>query len=777
MTSPYASVGARLVDMGYAAIPIMPGTKRPGVYQMKDWYGTNDWQRYCERLPTDIEIEVWNAWPDAGVCVALDKRLKVIDIDTDDVELMKAVLSVLPDSEVKKRGKKGFSAFYRGSPAIVSAPFSVGKDRVVDLLAHGRQTVMPPTIHPDTGQPYHWVGESLEGVAIDDLPELPDNIAEQIAAALEPWGYEPSLEHHRLIAGEGETYWREINDTALKNLTAWVPALGLKKLHKRGNGYRAIADWRHEVNSNAKGEALSIHPEGITDWGTNQNYTPIDLVMTVTGGDMYHATQFLCDKLGIKEEQEDGFDVAGFIARAMAKATPITDTLEAPEPAPVIESTQVDSPTQDLVRAPRGNMDAFAPQNQGGILQQVTEWILSTARVPVPEFATIAALSFLSAFYGRRYVTPTELGLNVYLIGIAGPGFGKDHPRAAIEMLGHEAGMSWMIGPNEVTSDSAIEKVVRRRPVFVMPWDEVGILLQSMTGKNASAWARSTRKSLLELYSRSTRVWTGKEKADEKTDSSGEPVWFPTVSVLGFSTPVEFYAGITEQNFADGFMARLTIIGVDKRPARKEGRSVLKSPDELISNLKKAYTLAPSKGNLASIRDSKQKPVLHTCEWGNGAHARWLQIEDWQQTFMEDKPEYEGIVGRSAEQTQKLATLRAISRNPSRPVVEVEDVEFGWAIVSRSIDMIDDGVRKHMSSSEFETLHKIILRHVEEAGAEGIPNSVLRRKAGIASAKNQDYDGALKYLTTTEQVTSRMASSGSKGGRPSVRYFGAKEAA
>ena len=169
--SPYAKAGARLIDNGYSAIPIMPGTKRPGDYRMKEWWGTSEWQRFCDRVPTEIEASLWEAWPDAGVCVALNHRLKVIDIDTDDSELMAAVLAVLPDSEVKKRGNKGFSAFYRGSPAIVSAPFSAGKTRVVDLLAYGRQTVLPPTIHPDTGQPYHWLGsETLETVAIDALP-------------------------------------------------------------------------------------------------------------------------------------------------------------------------------------------------------------------------------------------------------------------------------------------------------------------------------------------------------------------------------------------------------------------------------------------------------------------------------------------------------------------------------------------------------------------------------------------------------------------------------
>ena len=105
---------------------------------------------------------------------------------------MGAVLSVLPETEVKKRGAKGFSAFYRGSPAIVSAPFSVGKERVVDLLAHGRQTVLPPTIHPNTGHPYTWITEdTLHDIDIDQLPVLPDNIAELIAESLHPMDTNP----------------------------------------------------------------------------------------------------------------------------------------------------------------------------------------------------------------------------------------------------------------------------------------------------------------------------------------------------------------------------------------------------------------------------------------------------------------------------------------------------------------------------------------------------------------------------------------------------------
>jgi hypothetical protein len=188
-------------------------------------------------------------------------------------------------------------------------------------------------------------------------------------------------------------------------------------------------------------------------------------------------------------------------------------------------------------------------------------------------------------------------------------------------MLGHMAKLPWLIGPNEVTSDSAIEKILRRRPCFVMPWDEIGIVLQSMSGRGGTSWAKTIRKSLLELYSRSTSIWTGKEKADDKKDSSGDPVWYPTLSLLGFSTPTEFYKGITEDNFEDGFLARMAIIEVKDRPPRKDGGSLLKPPQELINAIQAQITAAPVFGdfNNAAIRDPKTMPEMYRANWTNDA--------------------------------------------------------------------------------------------------------------------------------------------------------------
>ena len=91
-SSPYAQVGPKLVDQGFSAIPCRPGFKIPGVYRGGKWFNELDWTRFCERLPTNIETEIWSTWPEAGVCIALGfNDVVAVDIDTDQHEIVAAI--------------------------------------------------------------------------------------------------------------------------------------------------------------------------------------------------------------------------------------------------------------------------------------------------------------------------------------------------------------------------------------------------------------------------------------------------------------------------------------------------------------------------------------------------------------------------------------------------------------------------------------------------------------------------------------------------------------
>ena len=749
--SPYARVGAELVDMGYHAIPVLPGSKRPGSMSHGEWYGDMDWSRFCDRLPTEIETSIWSRWPDAGVCVAIDKQLKVIDVDTDDADIRAAIEAVIPAPLVKKKGQKGYSAFYRGSENIVSRPFSLVlpggfESRIIDLLAYGRQTVLPPTIHPDSGKSYEWITEdTLLDTPIEKLPELPDDIAQRLDDALRPFG---ELREFKPLARSGEdvfgdTIWREANNFALANLEAWVPALfAPADLKRNRNGYRARAFWRGVENHN-----VGIHPDGITDWGGGTSYTPISLVMAAMQTNMFEpAYDWLVKQTGYKPDEEEWVSRGAESARRIAEKSRQRRESKPVTPAAPLEDTP-------LVRAPRGKLDPFTPQAAGGLIGAIAQWSLDTARRPVPEFSVLAGLSFVATMFGRQVVGPTGAGINLYLVGVAGPGFGKEHAHKTIQTVALDSGMQDLIGPGEVTSGSAIEKVCRRRPVFVMPWDEMGVVLQSVTGAGSSSWAKTIRKVLLEIFSKSTSVWSGKEHADPQRDSSAEPIYAPTVSLFGMSTPTTFYRGLTEETLSDGFVARMVVIEANQRPARQDAPPLMVTPVTLSQALKDARQALPVPDTAkANWRNPFMRPHLYTVPWADEqAESKWLAIEDWQYEQIEDHGAHDGLIGRTAEHVIKIATVRALSNNPREPRVTVDDVEWAYAIVQRSIDTLDAGAREHMAGSQFEELCKAIMRALRRAGGT-LPQSKLVTRTGISKADDRMVKAALDRLVIAGEI-------------------------
>jgi putative DNA primase/helicase len=148
------------------------------------------WSEACvEPFRPEALREFAAEWPDAGTGIALGfKGVVGIDIDTDLGELTAALRKVVPESSVAKRGQKGRTDFYRCATQVETARYD-GRDgkRLLDILAGGTQTVIPPTMHPETGQPYEWLTEAtLFDTPIGKLPWLRVPI-EAIEEAIKLW--------------------------------------------------------------------------------------------------------------------------------------------------------------------------------------------------------------------------------------------------------------------------------------------------------------------------------------------------------------------------------------------------------------------------------------------------------------------------------------------------------------------------------------------------------------------------------------------------------------
>lgn len=155
----YQIYAAKYYELGFNPIPIFG--KRPHM---------SGWSEFCKRRMTEEELHKLEGLAEYGggacggaqVGIALGSGLVAIDIDTND----ERITSLLPYSPMSKRGRTGLTRIYR----VEKTPKSQSHQTFpVELLSVGRQTAVPPSIHPDTGKPYKW-DEDVSWVGVSDLP-------------------------------------------------------------------------------------------------------------------------------------------------------------------------------------------------------------------------------------------------------------------------------------------------------------------------------------------------------------------------------------------------------------------------------------------------------------------------------------------------------------------------------------------------------------------------------------------------------------------------------
>jgi hypothetical protein len=415
--------------------------------------------------------------------------------------------------------------------------------------------------------------------------------------------------------------------------------------------------------------------------------------------------------------------------------------------------------------------DPFELDVPGHRLSEVAHFIYSTSPSPNKSFAVMSAVSLLSVLYGRRFLTPDGLGLNTYVTLIAGSGFGKDRPLKALRQLAESIGCGHLIGPNDFASDSALEFILRHNPNILLPLDELGLLLTA-SGKGSENYARAKRKAVLELYSSANGTWVAKVRASDAGAKGNKkpkpPIQWPTLSFLGATTPSTFYAGLEDDAFRSGFVARLIVTHVENPPPRQRVRGFPEVPDTLAQNLKD--DLAAVTGTILQetmMRDATVKPPYKETEWADDrAEARLEAIRDWALDIGMKDERISQIVNRAGDHTSKLATIRAISRYSAAPSVTVEDVEWAFGIVCQSIKTVEDGANRFMSGSPFEALCKAIVEAVRRCkDPRGLKNADLLRAAGVSQAEPRLYDAALSRLIDGTGDILNLGKSRGRGGR------------
>lgn len=171
------------LDLGWPIVPTKAGTKRPAL----------SWKEFQQRRPAYSELAAWFRDKDVtrvGIGLVTGELSGVVVVDEDSYKGKISELQI--DSPVKVRTGRGGTHHYFRFPAG-AVRNSVNAEIAVDVRAAGGFVVLPPTLHPETGKAYEWIG-GFDFDLCQKLPPLPLELLEQIM----PKKKEMVIPHHSL---------------------------------------------------------------------------------------------------------------------------------------------------------------------------------------------------------------------------------------------------------------------------------------------------------------------------------------------------------------------------------------------------------------------------------------------------------------------------------------------------------------------------------------------------------------------------------------------------
>lgn len=218
----FASTAPSYYAAGLQVIPLRPNEKRPF---------TDTWQRYSNmKVSAQEQNQFIASAPNGNIGLVLGQAsgVIVVDIDLENPDDIEAVIKALPFSPWHRRGKKGMMLAYKYSPIKTCRIKSKTAGMLVEFLTSRVQCVLPPSIHPETRQPYTSNCNLFD--VLDQLVELPADVEDKIRVLLQSRGYELSMAGWTKVCDFVSSGSRDTELTKRAGLMAFAVMRGEKSL-------------------------------------------------------------------------------------------------------------------------------------------------------------------------------------------------------------------------------------------------------------------------------------------------------------------------------------------------------------------------------------------------------------------------------------------------------------------------------------------------------------------------------------------------------------------
>jgi len=376
-----------------------------------------------------------------------------------------------------------------------------------------------------------------------------------------------------------------------------------------------------------------------------------------------------------------------------------------------------------------------------GAVGELADYMSSTAIRPQPYLAVGAALSLYGALLGKRVRTVQDTRTNLMMVGISGTASGKEHVRLVIRKLLYKANLSHHNPGDEVTSDSAIERVMQStsladsRALFL--FDEWGDMCSGiLAGDVRNRWSGGIMRCLMKFYSQANGVYLPKEyaKAEDAKDRS-LPIEQPTLCIYGTTTPDAYFECMKSMHVVNGFLNRFVhLVAPKERPPAQSG-VIVDPPQNLIDNVQRVANLPH---NLASGSGQINPDLIspRVIPFASSSNLIIQEFEDSCDDHVDSGDPFAPMWGRAGQYAKQIALVLAGCEESAE--IESKHILYGIEFIDFAVKRTIHCIKDILADNETEHKKKKLLRFLIEAKEQGLPKSLLIRKSQFLMKRERD---------------------------------------
>lgn len=590
-----------------------------------------EWSRFFNALPPTDEVENWRGNEYALVCGNVS-GIVALDIDTNEPEGNR-VYELAGASPVRKKGSKGFTAFYRFNGEL-STNWKRPDDKspIVELLANKRLTTIPPSPHRKTGQLYEW----MDGVGLLDEVELPTLSPDfvKLMNALYPKPQRPVTPLYDVAVdmevnlSDAEEMLSYINPDCPRD--EWI-SIGMALRDEFGDA--ACHVW-HRWSEKA---------------GSRYNHNAAQSAWRSFNGSGYSIGTIV----HLAKQ-------AGYIAQREPEAT---------------ESFAVDMDyINNLYKKKKQE-----PLEVHGLVADIAKWITETAIRPQPVLSLAAAITFVGMVKGHRFEGATGLRTNMLVMNLAPTGGGKEHPQASLRKLMRHCGFDEQLMGEPTSGTGFLRAINDRGRVVLWVMDEMGRFLSNISHKSAGSFQREIVDYIVKTFSCANSVLKGREYADSEKNPTID-IKNPHFCCLGSTVLERFKDSVSSSEVIDGFLNRWLVMAVNDRGKRAEKVNTRKEPPaDLIQRLQ-----AINEGRVYDPYNGL--PIVEEVRFSPEAWDVFVEYRDEMDDLVSTAAyPLSALYARCAEHVEKLALILC-----DDTMIGVQDVKAAIRVVKYSNSCIMD---------------------------------------------------------------------------------------